>query len=330
MADLFLSYKREERARVEPLVAALKEAGWSVFWDAQIETGESYHRRIDRELNEAKCVVVVWSKSALDSEWVLGEASKGSARGVLVQVKLDDVELLVPFNAAQCSSLMNWKGGREDAEFVKLKQAIARHVGRVAALPVVTTKPPIETSWLARLSIGRALLTAAGGVALIAIVVAFVRSPDPAPNESNDSNKSSLLYDLARGAPDLSSTPDLATTANVRGEHHAPRPRYTDEEIAAENDKLEKLYHVRFKRLKPCVANAQLDGKSGWIDALITPSLDEKIDPKVVRVVQTSDASFSNRTFLDCVVDDMKHWAVPTLQVRKERAVPVRITFPLH
>jgi hypothetical protein len=33
MADIFLSYAREDQSRVGPLVRALEGQGWSVFWD---------------------------------------------------------------------------------------------------------------------------------------------------------------------------------------------------------------------------------------------------------------------------------------------------------
>jgi len=36
MADIFISYARYDRSKVEPLANALKEMGWSVWWDARI------------------------------------------------------------------------------------------------------------------------------------------------------------------------------------------------------------------------------------------------------------------------------------------------------
>lgn len=33
MADVFLSYKREDRLRAEPIVQALRAGGLSVWWD---------------------------------------------------------------------------------------------------------------------------------------------------------------------------------------------------------------------------------------------------------------------------------------------------------
>ena len=40
MADIFLSYKREDREKVRPIVDALQAKGWTVWWDTRIGAGE--------------------------------------------------------------------------------------------------------------------------------------------------------------------------------------------------------------------------------------------------------------------------------------------------
>ena len=35
MADIFISYKREERARIVPLAQALESLGYTVWWDLE-------------------------------------------------------------------------------------------------------------------------------------------------------------------------------------------------------------------------------------------------------------------------------------------------------
>jgi serine/threonine-protein kinase len=41
MSDVFVSYKAEDRRRVQPLVEALQADGLSVWWDAQIGAGDA-------------------------------------------------------------------------------------------------------------------------------------------------------------------------------------------------------------------------------------------------------------------------------------------------
>ena len=39
MTDIFVSYAREDEARVRPIVEELLVPGWSVFWDRRIPIG---------------------------------------------------------------------------------------------------------------------------------------------------------------------------------------------------------------------------------------------------------------------------------------------------
>jgi len=56
MADVFLSYAREDRDCAEKLARALVERGWTVWWDLRIQVGRSFSETIERELDAAKCV----------------------------------------------------------------------------------------------------------------------------------------------------------------------------------------------------------------------------------------------------------------------------------
>ena len=81
--DIFVSYAAPDRTRVAPLVAALEHEGWSVWWDRKIDAGTAYDREIQNALELARCVIVVWTESSLESDWVLAEANDGLERGVL-------------------------------------------------------------------------------------------------------------------------------------------------------------------------------------------------------------------------------------------------------
>ena len=54
MSDIFVSYAREDRAKVRPLAEALERQGWSVWWDPAIPTG----RRFDRVIDEGMPVLL--------------------------------------------------------------------------------------------------------------------------------------------------------------------------------------------------------------------------------------------------------------------------------
>ena len=64
MADIFLSYSREDEARIKSLVTEFEAQGWTVFWDRRIPAGETWRSYIGTALQDARCIVVAWSQSS--------------------------------------------------------------------------------------------------------------------------------------------------------------------------------------------------------------------------------------------------------------------------
>jgi hypothetical protein len=44
--------------------------GWSIFWDRTIPIGKTWRQTIGRELNDARCVFVLWSKTSIELDAV--------------------------------------------------------------------------------------------------------------------------------------------------------------------------------------------------------------------------------------------------------------------
>jgi len=126
MADIFLSYKREDRDKVRPLVEALQAQGWSVWWDTRIGVGETWDRVIETELAAAKCVVVVWSKVSVESRWVRSEAHEGLERECVIPVIIERVKPPLAFRLVQSTDLTNWRGDASDAEFADVAAGVRR------------------------------------------------------------------------------------------------------------------------------------------------------------------------------------------------------------
>jgi hypothetical protein len=68
MADVFLSYAQEDRARAQLVADALRKLRFDVWWDAHLYVGTLFRAEITRQLEAAKCVVVLWSKVSLTSQ----------------------------------------------------------------------------------------------------------------------------------------------------------------------------------------------------------------------------------------------------------------------
>ncbi|MCP4200879.1 MAG: TIR domain-containing protein [bacterium] len=129
MSDIFISYAKEDRGRARVLAAALEGSGWSVFWDRTIPPGLTWHDYIGREIQEARCVLVAWSESAIQSSWVLEEAGEARKRGVLVPLFLEDVEPPLGFRSLQAADLSKWSGDTEAPAFRQLVEGVERLLG---------------------------------------------------------------------------------------------------------------------------------------------------------------------------------------------------------
>jgi len=130
MADVFLSYASEDRERACQVANAFEACGWSVWWDRKIIAGETFDQVIERELDAAKSVVVLWSKNSIGSEWVKNEASRAVERGVLVPAIVDDVRPPLEFRRKQTANLVGWNGDPKDSGLQSLCDGIAATAGR--------------------------------------------------------------------------------------------------------------------------------------------------------------------------------------------------------
>lgn len=130
MADIFLSYSREDEARIKGLVSEFEAQGWTVFWDRRIPAGETWRTYIGAALQDARCIVVAWSKSSVESQWVTEEADEGKARKVLVPVLLDQVPAPRGFREIQAADISGWQPGQPSERFTELIGDLRRLLGK--------------------------------------------------------------------------------------------------------------------------------------------------------------------------------------------------------
>jgi hypothetical protein len=136
VSDIFLSYAREDLPRVKPIVDALKARGWSVWWDRTIKPGQIFERVIEAALEEARCVVVFWSRNSVRSEWVADEACEGRDKEKLIPALLDDVSMPLGFRSRHAANLVSWQGALPHAGFEELTSAVEAILDVSAAQPV--------------------------------------------------------------------------------------------------------------------------------------------------------------------------------------------------
>ena len=169
MAEVFVSYKAEDRPRVRPLVEALEADGLSVWWDARVGGGEDWRDTIAEHLDAAQCVIVAWSKHSTGREgrFVRDEATRALRRGVYLPVTIDRVEPPLGFGETQALDLSGWKGSRSDPRYRAVLTGVHSILGREPP-PVTAVGPRAQVSRRALLAGGGAAVAAAGAGAWFA------------------------------------------------------------------------------------------------------------------------------------------------------------------
>jgi TIR domain len=138
MADVFISYKRDERGAVEQLAARLRELGLNVWFDAGLSAGESFNDEIDREARAARAILVCWSPTARDSKWVKAEAMIGFEADTLAAIHVagpDGFSPPTPFNTVHAEDLRAWLASPRSpqSETHAGWKSVLRRIGKLCA-----------------------------------------------------------------------------------------------------------------------------------------------------------------------------------------------------
>jgi TIR domain len=135
VVDIFISYKHEDRRAIEPLIKALELQKFTVWWDDKMLPGEKIPAVINEILDKVACVIVVWSRLSLESNWVPDEAAYGRDHETLIPVTFDGSKAPLGFQQLFVLDLAAWAGDLADVRFQKV-------VTRVRSLLDRPTKQP--------------------------------------------------------------------------------------------------------------------------------------------------------------------------------------------
>lgn len=130
--DVFLSYDHDDKAAVERLAKAMQAQGWRVFWDRTILPGDRWEDVIESAIENAKCVVVIWSARSVGSHWVKEEASLGRERGVLIPVMMEPTKIPLGFKSLQSADPSGWDGSVTHHNFQLLAASVRRQLAVAA------------------------------------------------------------------------------------------------------------------------------------------------------------------------------------------------------
>jgi hypothetical protein len=127
VADIFFSYRSDDRERVRPVFDALAAQNFDVFWDQQVPAGVDWDTWIRQHLTQSKCVLVFWSATAVASDNVRHEATVAKQLGKLIPVLLEPLradQFPMGLYTTQAISLAAWNGDQAHSEWGKLRREV--------------------------------------------------------------------------------------------------------------------------------------------------------------------------------------------------------------
>lgn len=182
--SVFVSYSRADQKRAMPVIQLLEDAGYKVWWDGLLEGGANYLPTTEAALTGADAVVVLWSKTSVDSHWVRDEAMNGRERRCLVPLSIDGSEAPLGFRQFQVLDVSKWRGRPDAPEAQRILRAVAAQTGAHEGAPAAA-KPSAGFRPSRRALIGGAV--AAGGVGAAGLWIWRGRDAGPAGNGSSAS-----------------------------------------------------------------------------------------------------------------------------------------------
>jgi TolB-like protein len=209
MADIFLSYSREDQGIARRFAEGLSREGFSVWWDQSLNAGEDFDRVTEQALAEARAVVVLWSRRAVDSRWVRAEATEAKANNRLVPVMIEPCKRPILFELIHTADLVGWQGEDQDPRWRSLVDGLRKMTSSATGTlsSALATDAPSALGLKASPKRRWLPVAIAGAVALIAGGLAWhllggARSPPQAPPSVTSTEASIAVLPFVNNSAD--------------------------------------------------------------------------------------------------------------------------------
>jgi hypothetical protein len=93
VAQIFISYSKKDPQPTRDVAAFLEREGYSVWWDADLTSGQAFGDIIDKELDTARAAIVIWTIDSVKSKWVRAEARHADRHEKLIPLRTKDLEI---------------------------------------------------------------------------------------------------------------------------------------------------------------------------------------------------------------------------------------------
>ncbi len=147
MPEIFLSYSRDDLSTARLFAQGFEREGLTVWWDQTLKPGQAFDEVTEKALNEAKAVIVLWSKTSVGSRWVRAEATQAHDNKTLVPVMIEACKRPIMFELTHTADLAHWKGDPVDPAWQALLGDVREFVGQRPVVPTATApRPPVQSS----------------------------------------------------------------------------------------------------------------------------------------------------------------------------------------
>jgi len=133
MKHIFISYSSKDRSKTKKLAEILESKDLKVWWDKNLKPGKAFDTSISKALDNAYCIVVLWSPNSIQSNWVLEEAYEGLERDILVPTMIANTKVPFGYRRIQYVDLSKWRGAATSS-------VIQRLITSVSALTPISKK----------------------------------------------------------------------------------------------------------------------------------------------------------------------------------------------
>ena len=177
--DFFISYSRADLDKAKMIKSAFEDAGYQVWIDEKLQSGERFSNVIEEQIRQVTKVVVLWSFNSIQSKWVLAEAGLALELDKYLPIRLDNCDLPLLFRSIHAASIEEKGMGelirelRTSSDFFQVGKADVM----LARLPISEEKLVGREQEVALLSniwgsatANIAVLVAAGGVGKTALM----------------------------------------------------------------------------------------------------------------------------------------------------------------
>ncbi len=191
MADIFISYARPDQAQATMLARLLEGAGHAVWWDRHIRGGAAFAKDIEKHLEGARLVMVLWSEASCRSDWVKDEAAHARERGALLPVAIDGVEPPLGFRQYQTIDLKGWKGDAAAAPARAVLEAVAERLSQAPPPPPTGLKAILDKIKARPVTI----LACSAVVVALAVAAVTLLGSGARPGEAHETALAVLPFD---------------------------------------------------------------------------------------------------------------------------------------